>query len=190
LSFAISLICLALLATAPLAGAAPLDTGFFYQGVLYEAGKPNPGKANFEYYYDLYDSPTGAIRIASPVTNNVEVTDGVFTTVIDFGANVFDGRQYWLEIGVRPNGGGAAFTPLTPRQHLDCSVAPFVIAPPGRSSGETSDSGFKEPPAAGTPGQHEMFFIPVSSSFHRPFHKLCPRHRVAHTEENKERSLC
>jgi hypothetical protein len=176
LSFAVALFSLTLLAAAPLAGAAPLDTGFFYQGVLYEAGKPNPGTFNFEHYYDTYDSPTGGLRVAGPVTNNVEVTDGVFTTVIDFGKDVFDGTQYWLEIGVRPDGGGAAFTPLTPRQHLDCSVAPFVIAPPGRSSGETSDSGFKEPPAAGTPGQQESLFIRVSSSFHPSFHSLSPRH--------------
>ena len=113
-----TLLFLPALITAPFSSlAAPLDTGFFYQGLLTEAGtgKPNPGKFNFEHYWVLYDSPTGGLRVAGPVTNVVEVTDGVFTTFIDFGANVFDGRQYWLEIGLRTNT-TAAFTTLLPRQ--------------------------------------------------------------------------
>ncbi len=108
-------ITLALFAVVASVAAAPLDTGFFYQGLLTEAGKPNPGKLNYEHYYDFYDSPTGGIRVAGPVTNIVEVTDGVFSTVIDFGGAVLDGKQYWLEIGLRTNS-TAAFTMLSPRQ--------------------------------------------------------------------------
>jgi len=111
---------LILVVTASGIHAAPLETGFFYQGVLYQTGtnspgRPNPGKFNFEHYYDLYDSPTGGLRVAGPVTNQVEVIDGVFSTVIDFGVKVFDGRQYWLEIAVRPTN-NVPFTRLAPRQ--------------------------------------------------------------------------
>jgi hypothetical protein len=129
-------ITLALLAVVATVAAAPLDTGFTYQGLLTEAGKPNPGKIAFEHYYDLYDSPTGGLRVAGPVTNVVEVTDGVFSTVIDFGSAVFDGTQYWLEIGVRPTN-TPAFTTLAPRQ----PVRPTPYALRAVSAGAVADGG-------------------------------------------------
>ena len=52
------------------------------------------------------------------MTNNaVVVTNGLFTTAIDFGAGVFTGSSNWLEIAVETNGNGS-FTTLTSRQQL------------------------------------------------------------------------
>ena len=45
----------------------------------------------------------------------VPLTNGLFTVSLDFG-NQFPGADRWLEIGVRTNGGGGAFTTLSPRQ--------------------------------------------------------------------------
>jgi len=97
------------------AKAAPLRTGFDYQGRLSDGAEPAGGV--FEFRFELFDASVAGASTAGPITNaNVNVTDGLFTTVIDFGPTVFDGAQYWLEIGVRPNRSGAAFTTLTPRQ--------------------------------------------------------------------------
>src|SRR5262249_25167183 len=64
--------------------------------------------------------------IAGPLTNGaVVVTDGLFATLLDFGAN-FPGADRWLEIGVRTNGAGlVGFTTLIPRQPLTAS--PYAI---------------------------------------------------------------
>src|SRR6185369_16902982 len=60
-----------------------------------------------------------------PETNSATpVSNGMFTVVMDFGSGVFTGPDRWLEIAVRPSGGGG-FTPLTPRQLL--MPAPYAI---------------------------------------------------------------
>jgi photosystem II stability/assembly factor-like uncharacterized protein len=91
-------------------------TAFFYQGELNNGGSPASG--NYDFQFSLYDAPTNGNLIAGPLTNlAVTVTSGLFTTNIDFGA-VFTGTNYWLEIGVRPNGDTNAFTALEPLQPL------------------------------------------------------------------------
>jgi hypothetical protein len=120
----ITLTCCALLATLSIASAAPLRTGFDYQGRLSDGAEPANGV--FEFRFALFDAAVAGAQAAGPVTNaNVSVADGLFNTVIDFGAAVFDGTQYWLEIGVRPNGSGAAFTSLAPRQLI--LPAPYAL---------------------------------------------------------------
>src|SRR4051812_37025855 len=88
----------------------PLDcraqtTAFTYQGRLNDAGSPVTGAYDFRFIlHDSNDQPGGAI--AGPVTNSaVSVDKGLFTTTLDFGANVFTGANRWLEIAVRPQGG-------------------------------------------------------------------------------------
>ncbi|MEK7779915.1 MAG: hypothetical protein AAB370_00270, partial [Verrucomicrobiota bacterium] len=54
----------------------------------------------------------------------VPVTNGLFTTGMDFGAENLDGANLWLEMNVRTNGGGA-FTTLSPRQSL--TSTPYAV---------------------------------------------------------------
>jgi len=59
------------------------------------------------------------------VTNTaVAVTNGLFTTLVDFGPNAFTGTSNWLEIAVRTNG-GSSFTTLVPRQPV--TPVPYAI---------------------------------------------------------------
>jgi photosystem II stability/assembly factor-like uncharacterized protein len=91
-------------------------TAFYYQGKLNDGGSAANG--NFDFQFSLYDAPTNGNLIAGPLTNlAVTVTSGLFATNIDFGA-VFTGTNYWLAVGVRPNGNTNAFTVLEPRQPL------------------------------------------------------------------------
>ncbi len=65
------------------------------------------------------------MQIGVTVTNTaVGVTNGLFTTTLDFGSGVFRGAPYWLQIDVRTNG-GSAFSPLSPRQAL--TPVPYSI---------------------------------------------------------------
>ena len=79
---------------------------------------------NYDAAFTLYATNTTGIAVAGPVTNYLgNVTNGLFTTQLDFG-NAFTGSNTWLESAVRTNGTGA-FTPLTPRQPV--TPAPYAI---------------------------------------------------------------
>jgi len=97
-------------------------TAFTYQGRLNNAGSAASG--NYDLTFTLYaTNSTGAV-IAGPLTNAaVSLTNGLFTTLVDFG-NAFTGTNYWLEIAVSPNGADS-FTKLSPRQQL--TPVPYAI---------------------------------------------------------------
>ena len=104
--------------------AAPVGTGFSYQGKLGVAG--NGANGSYDLRLSLRDALTGGLQLGTSVTNQgVSVSNGLFTTTIDFGPGIFTGQALWLEIGVRTNGVGA-FTTLTPRQSL--TPTPYAVS--------------------------------------------------------------
>jgi hypothetical protein len=91
-------------------------TAFVYQGRLNDGNSPANGSYDFQFL--LYDNSTNGNQQGSVWTNAATaVSNGLFTTTIDFGAGVFTGASLWLEISVRTNGGGG-FAMLTPRQQI------------------------------------------------------------------------
>jgi hypothetical protein len=113
-----------------------------YQGSLRSAGVPANGR--FDFVFTLFDALASGTQIAGPVTNlNVPVTNGLFTTSLDFGTNAYTGGGRWLDISVRTNGSAGAFTSLTPRQAI--TAAPLAVFALTGNPGP--------PGAAGTTGQ-------------------------------------
>jgi hypothetical protein len=95
-----------------------------YQGLLNSNGSPATG--TYDLMFQLFDSSSAGNQ-AGPTSTSSAVwinNQGQFTTTLNFGSNVFNGTQYWLQIGVRSNGAGA-FTTLTPRQAL--TPTPYAI---------------------------------------------------------------
>ena len=142
----ITLVILGLMCTAVVAGASsnPLDphsdpavpqgagdspmvaagSGFTYQGRLNNSG--NPANGQYDFVFKLYDALSAGNLAAPAITvTNQTVTDGLFTTPLDFGAGAFNGAARWLDIATRPAGNGS-YTPLTPRQPL--SAAPYALS--------------------------------------------------------------
>jgi hypothetical protein len=108
-------------------------TAFTYQGRLDALGAPANG--HYDFTFELHDDPVENFAIGVLFTNSaVLVSNGLFTTTLDFGAGVFDGGPRWLEIGVRSNGVGV-FTTLTPRQRL--LPSPYAIHAAGAGSAAT-----------------------------------------------------
>ena len=92
------LAALSLIAPASASAQTPLGSVFTYQGKLESGG--NPAQGSFDLRFTLYSLPSGGGPLAGPVcSDNVAVTQGVFTTSIDFGAAAFNGDARWLEIG-------------------------------------------------------------------------------------------
>ncbi len=98
-------------------------TTFTYQGRLNTNAVPANGFYEFEF--SLYTNAAGTgSKIGSTITNtDVGVTNGLFTTALNFGA-VFTGDDTWLATSVRSNGVGS-YTALTPLQEL--TPAPYAI---------------------------------------------------------------
>ena len=94
----------------------PVAAGFTYQGRLTDGDAPARGLYDFEF--TLYDALKDGTQFGPRVTqNDIEVTNGLFTVILDFGA-VFSGTKRWLQIGVRPAASDGEYVVLKPRQEL------------------------------------------------------------------------
>jgi hypothetical protein len=110
-------------------------TAFTYQGQLNSGAGPANGFYDFEF--SLSNAPSGGSQIGATVTQlAIGVTNGLFTTTLNFGA-VFTGNDTWLAISVRSNGVGS-YTALTPPQEL--TPAPYAIYAPNAGSATSANS--------------------------------------------------
>jgi hypothetical protein len=94
---------------AAVAVTAEAGTAFTYQGKLNDGGNPANGAYNLSF--TLFSALTGGSQVGPVVAKAVSITNGYFTTELDFGA-VFTGSDRWLEIKV-------GSTILTPRQKVN-----------------------------------------------------------------------
>lgn len=109
-------------------------TSFSYQGRLTDGG--NPATGNYDLQFALFDSLSGGTQIGTTqAVSAVPVSGGVFTTQLDFGVGAFSGANRFLEISVRPAGGGS-FTTLAPRQQI--SSMPYAIRTLSAASADTA----------------------------------------------------
>src|SRR5262249_25643154 len=106
-------------------------TAFTYQGELNNGGLPANG--NYDMTFTLFATNATGVALAGPVTNSTTaVSNGLFTTLIDFGGAPFtNGGNRWLEIAVSTNGANN-FVTLTPRQQLTPTpYALYAMTPAG-----------------------------------------------------------
>jgi trimeric autotransporter adhesin len=98
-------------------------TTFTYQGRLNNG--PNPANGSYDFQFRVAADALGVNYVGGTLlSNGVPVANGLFAVNLDFGPGVFNGSNYWLEIGVRTNGAGS-FTTLAPRQEL--TPTPYAI---------------------------------------------------------------
>lgn len=103
------------LLSAMTAAAAPFGTEFTYQGRL--DGASGPANGRYDFTFALHLAASGGTAVVTVTNSNVAVSNGLFSTAVDFGGGIYNGNAYWIQLGARTNGGGA-FTSLTPRQPL------------------------------------------------------------------------
>jgi len=101
-----------------------LGSTFTYQGYLTGANGAVSGTCDFQF--SLYDALTSGTQIGTTLTKtNVTVSNGTFSTPLDFGVTAFDGTDRYLQIAVRCPAGSGNYTPLTPRQTV--TAAPYAM---------------------------------------------------------------
>ena len=98
-------------------------TRFMYEGRLVSEG--NPAEGVFDLRSSLFDAESSGNQIGSSVVlPGVNVTNGYFVAVLDFGISTTRPAGMWLEIAVRTNGGGD-FAVVPPRQSM--AAIPFAV---------------------------------------------------------------
>ena len=125
---------------APGRGAAPqaaTGSAFTYQGRLDKNGSGVTGACDFQF--SLYDAPSNGTQVGATVTKTgVSVTDGLFTTELDFGGNAFDGEARYLQIAVKCSG-DAGYTTLSGRVAINGT--PYALGLRSGITVEGSESG-------------------------------------------------
>jgi len=99
------------------------DTAITYQGRFNTNNAPYTGAAEFQF--TLWDAAGGGSSVATnnPTSVIATVTAGLFTAMLDFGSNPFNGQPRFLQVEARTAIG--AFAPLTPRQPL--TPTPYAL---------------------------------------------------------------
>lgn len=99
---------------------------FTYQGRFTDSTAVQPTNGTYEMEFKAFTAPTAGTQLGSTATlPTVQVTNGIFTVMLDFGALTFRGADVFLDISVRPSGSANPLTPLTPRQQV--TSAPYAI---------------------------------------------------------------
>ena len=100
---------------------------------MIEAGAPANGLYDFKFA--LSNAPSGGSQVGTTTNQTtLGVTNGLFTTTLDFGA-VFTGNPAWLAISVQSNGLGS-YVALTPLQEL--TPTPYALFAEGANAGGLS----------------------------------------------------
>ncbi|MCP4708033.1 MAG: hypothetical protein GY869_05375, partial [Planctomycetes bacterium] len=121
---------------------------FTYQGRLSDGGTVAEGE--YDFRFRLFDEPNEAgLQLGnSLIKKDVQMIHGMFSAVLDFGGYYIDGRDLWLEVGVKPGGIAVLddYTALAPRQKLTntpyavyARKAESVVGGIGITGGGTSD---------------------------------------------------
>ncbi len=101
----------------------PLTTAFTYQGFLTAGGEP--ANEEYDFTFDLYPGENTGTLIDTVVLEDVPVAGGVFTVWLDYGPDIFDGNERWLEISIRPGGETGDYSTLVGRQAL--TPSPYAL---------------------------------------------------------------
>jgi len=158
---------------------APTGTGFTYQGQLIDNGSPANG--SYDFQFNLFDEAVAGLQIGPTVAlNDVAVSKGLFTVVLDFSTGAFGGGGRWLQIAIRPGSSTGELTFLSPRQKL--SPAPSALSLPnvytdeavnfvgiGRNFRISGNEVFGVR-STGSPNQYGGMYVETSSSGGWPFY--------------------
>lgn len=113
-------------------------TALTYQGRLNSSGAPANGL--YDFRFKLYFDPLGNSQAGNSfITNAVPTTNGLFVVTIDFGAGIFTGSNYWLEVDVKTNNAGS-YTVLNPFQAVTPTPYAIFASTAGQLSGTISSA--------------------------------------------------
>ncbi len=100
-------------------------SAFTYQGRFTDTTVSQPTNGTYNMQFALFDAATDGNQVGATLTNaTVQVTNGIFTVSLDFGASSFAGAARFLEVRVFSTT-TSAYVVLTPRQPI--TSTPYAI---------------------------------------------------------------
>ena len=125
-------------------------TAFTYQGQLKNSGAVVTTPTDIEY--SLYDDAFGGNLVGTVTRLGETVTDGLFTSELDFGSYPFTlSQNLYLQISVRNPAGVGPFVPMGSRQPL--TSTPFSLATRGINVSSANQVGI------GTTSQQSLLHV-------------------------------
>jgi hypothetical protein len=99
--------------------AAPIGSGFTYQGQLTDANTPADGA--YDLQFALFTSAAGGSAVDTLSFDDLEVERGLINVSLDFTDAPFTGQALWIEVRVRQGASTGSYTTLAPRQVLNAT---------------------------------------------------------------------
>lgn len=119
-----------------LIGVKAQTAAFTYQGKLTDNAVAANG--SYQMQFALFDAASGGNQVGATLTNpTVQVSNGIFTATLDFGANAFSGASRFLQISVYSTATNS-FVVLNPRQPV--TSAPYAIKSLNSTTAENSNN--------------------------------------------------
>ena len=114
-------------------------TAFTYQGQLKNSGAAVNSATDMQF--SLWTAASGGSQVGSTVTNlAVPVSQGLFSSAVDFGVNPYTSSQsLFLQIAVRNPAGSGSYVPMGSRQAI--TPAPFSLATRGLNVNASNRAG-------------------------------------------------
>ena len=113
-------------------------SAFTFQGRLNDGGAPANGTYDFQFWlFDTLADGTGT-QLGTQSASGVQVTNGVFSVTIDFGAQAFSGADRFIQVVVRPSFADPSVIPtiLSPRQPL--TSTPYSVRSLSAANADTA----------------------------------------------------
>ena len=127
--------------------------GFTYQGRLTDGGAAANGVYDFQFA--ARNDPSSVKQESETVViQNVQVTDGLFTVLLDFTQDTASRGLRWLEIGVRPGDQTGDFATLEPLQPI--TSVPHAVRADTAQSASTANTANKLKNAASVDSQGNL----------------------------------
>lgn len=111
-----------------------------------------PANGSYDMIFELYNAAQSGTVVAGPVINlAVNVSNGLFTTTVNFGSAPWNGQALWLCTSVRTNGNGpftalANLTPITPTPYAITASNLSGTVSAGQIAGVLSNSALPASP--------------------------------------------
>src|SRR5205814_7492527 len=113
----------------------------------------------YDLQFTLYDASAGGAPVApSLMRDDVAVTKGLFTVVLDFGA-VFAASKRFLEVSARPGSSTGPYMTLSPRQELTATPNALFSATAGTAGTAANFTGPLSGDVTGTQGATHVEYV-------------------------------
>lgn len=126
--------------TAPAATGGLISSAFVFSPTAQMRLNNQVVNGNCDATFNLYNASSGGTLMGGPLNQVIAVSNGRFTTALDFGASKMDGEERWVEMAVRCPPGSGSYTTITPRRYLTAVPYAQGLRPGARVIGFTDST--------------------------------------------------